>query len=172
MEVMTQEKEVATNDQNVKEVNEPAYGTLTYGKVTALIMALNDLEASSPQMPFGVAYAVNKNVGKLSTKAKTVNETRAALIDFYVQKDETGKPKHVIHTEEEIKAGAKPEFLFAEGDKEKCEKELSEFLKMAVKDVTFHKIKLSYIKDTIVNSGRIRYFDLLAEFIIDEDVTL
>lgn len=164
MEVM--ETEVATDVAEVKIEG------LTFRKVNALSVSINDIINSVEKIPFGINYALDKNAGKLVAKINIISKTRNELVMKYAKIGKDGHPEMTTLTEEEAKQGIQPMIIYEpQENKDEAEKQMNAFLDKSIGEpIKFHKIKLSDISSVQINPKRIRFFDLFNEYIINEDI--
>lgn len=103
------------------------------------------LEISGKKLPVRFSYAASKNLKKLGSEVKLIQEEQSKLAKEYCEKDEEGKPKQ----------NDKGNLIFG-NNTEKFITEYNEYLKTET-EAEVHKIPLEEIKKT--EEGR---YDILS----------
>lgn len=129
-------------------------------------LALNDcilsLLEGENKLTGGVSYALVKNAKKLSKSVSKVQSGRKDILDKYIVK-ENGVPVMTEVTEE----NQTPSFTYADGDEEKCAKEIKELLRSDF-EIDIHRIKLDKFDECMINTNGVRNLDLFMDLLIQE----
>jgi hypothetical protein len=143
----------------------------THEIATNLHMALTNFVNAAGKVPFNVGYAVEKNIQKLIPLMKRVQTKRVELLKDVVEVDpETKNFKTTKPSEEDIKKGIQPEFIFKPGyTKEKLIEEMTQFIQSKVETPNFHKMRLSDLNTITIDMSKINYFDLIVTYTVDEN---
>lgn len=141
---------------------------ITLGECYNLSRSIFDLSASCPTMKGKIVFALTKNEAKLESILKKSDKKQQEIINKYVKIDKKGNYILTEPTEEEVKAGAMPQYIYKkDGDMEKAEKEVNELLSQEV-DVEFHKIWMNDFENLDISPARNTRIGLFIKYLVTE----
>lgn len=131
-----------------------------------------ELAHSTPTMKGKIAFAITKNQGRIKPFMKQQGEKQQEILDKYVKMEGKGKDLNYVltkPTEEEIKAGAQPEYVYKdkkEGPK-KAEAEMNKFMDEEV-EMELHQIWQNDFESLDINLARNENIGVFIDLLVNE----
>lgn len=142
---------------------------LTNGELLNVYQMLGQARAYCRKAKGDMVFAISRNLEMAKRYMNTFDKKRMEGIEMFATKDDKGQIKLKEQTEEEIKAGKKPEAHFEEGQQEKC-REYIHALMMEEAEMSkpFYTIPLSSFSAAEIDMEKFTYLDFFIEMFVVE----
>lgn len=167
-------EEVVQEKENLKVVGEHAENTNqvkknaelskdTYLLYDVLFDSIQTLYKTTNELPGKIAYAFNKNIGKIQTLMNKVNRQRQELIKECCKLNENGYPEI---NEEQMRNGMFPFVFNSDDHQQKFYAEERELLNQKIDgNFTLHKVDKKDLLNLTINPAQNPNFNLVVDYL-------